>query len=203
MYLVFPLDARLLQCDKPKVHPREINLLESLIQETDYLNSMVFIPGPNEKSPAVSLNGSRGICVDNTNYTFQRHLHEYSCSRKEFVIRACVKFDDVPDGPIFFLHSNKTTFLSLEVDSTKGGSIKVSFIHDGRMRAISFPYAFTDLINWHNISVIFNGRLVSLYVNCNKVGDQIIMQPDYCLPEKLMLNIGDNPQHTETFQVCT
>ena len=185
------------------MHPREINLLESLIQETHYLNSMIFIPGPNKKSPAVSLDGSRGICVDNTNYTFQRHLHEYSCSRKEFVIRACVKFDDVPDGPIFFLHSNDTTVLSLEVDATKNGSIKVSFVHEGGMRAISFPYTFTDLINWHNISVIFNGRLVSLYVDCNKVGDQIIMQPDYCLPEQLLLNIGDNPQHTETFKVCT
>ena len=202
---MFPLDATTRQqCNRLRVHPREINLLENLIQETDYLNSMNFTFGPNEKSPAVLLDGSRGICVDNTNYTFQRHLHEYSCSRrKEFVIRACVKFDGAPDGPIFFLHSNNMTVLSLEVDATKGGSIKVSFVHEGGMRAISFPYTFTDLTSWHNISIIFNGRLVSLYVNCNKVADQIVMRPEYCLPEKLLLNIGDNPQHTETFQVCT
>ena len=184
------------------MHPREINLLESLIQETDYLSSMNFTTGPNENSPAVMLDGSQGICVENTNYTFQRHLHEYSCIRKELVIRACVQFDYIADGPIFFLHSDSMTVLSLEVDASEGGSIKVSFVHSGGMRAVSFPYAFTDPTIWHNISVIFNGRLVTLYVDCNKVGDQVIMEPEYCLPENLMLNIGDNPQHTETFQVC-
>ena len=178
-------------------------MLESLVQETDLLKSMNFIAGPNNLSPAVSLDGSRGICVNNTNYTFQQHLHEYSCSRRELVIRACVKLDGIADGPIFFLHSNKHIVLSLELDAAKGGSVKVSFIHDNESRAVLFPYTFTDLTAWHNISIIFDGRLVSLYVNCDKVADQIIMKPDFCLPEGLMLNIGDNPYHTETFQVCS
>ena len=164
---------------------------------------MNFIAGPNNLSPAVSLDGSHGICVNNTNYTFQQHLHEYSCSRRELVIRACVKLDGIADGPIFFLHSNKHAVLSLELDAAKGGSVKVSFIHDNESRAVLFPYTFTDLTAWHNISIIFDGRLVSLYVNCDKVANQIIMKPDFCLPEGLMLNIGDNPYHTETFQVCS
>ena len=191
-----PLDAS----QHCKVHPREIHLLKSLLQETDYLDNVNFTSGPNGDSPAVILDGSRGICVDNTSLAFQKQLHKYSCSRNELVVHACVKFDGSrANGPVFFLHSNDTTLLSLEIDSR---SIKIGFVHNRGMRAISFPYTFTDLTSWHNISVIFNGRLVSLYVNCDKVGNQVVMQPDYCLPEKVMLNIGDNPQHTETFKVC-
>ena len=197
-----PLDASQHHC---KVHPREINLLESLMRETEYVNSMGFTTGPNEESPAVTIDASRGICVDNTNLTFQRQIHDYSCSgRNEFVFRVCVKFDGVSaDGPIFFLHSDNKVFLSLEVDTTSdnNGSIKVSFVNDGTTRAISFPYIFTNLTSWHNISVIFNGRLVSLYVNCEKVADRIVLQPQYCMPDDILLYIGDNPQHTETLQV--
>lgn len=196
-----PLDAGQHQC---KVHPREINLFESLIQETDYLMDMNFIDGPNKMSPALLMDGSRGVYVKNTSLTLQRRLHEYSCSgRNEFVIRVCLKFDNLsPNGPIFFLHLNNITYLSMEVDSENGRSIKVRFLHDRKVRGISFPYAFADLTSWHNISIIFNGRLVSLYVNCEKVGDEVVMQPEYCLPKDVQVYIGDNPQHTQTFQVC-
>ena len=205
MYIIVsPLDANQHQC---KVHPREINLLESLMRETEYLNNMAFTTGPNEESPAVMIDGNRGICVDNTSLTFQTQLHDYSCGgRNEFVIRVCVKFDGISaDGPIFFLHSNNTVYLSLEVEtiSENDGSIKVSFVHDGITRAVSFPYTFTDLTSWHDISVIFNGRLVSLYVNCEKVADQTVLQPQYCIPDNVLLYIGDNPQHTETLEVCS
>ena len=196
---MFPLVARQHQC---KVHPREIDLLKSLIQETDYLSSVNFTAGPNKVSPALMMDGSRGVCVENTSLTFQKQLRENSCSgRKEFVIRACVKFDGLAaNGPIFFLYSNNTTYLSMEIDS---GNIKVSFVHDGEMRAVSFSYTFTDLTSWHKISVIFNGRIISLYVNCEKVDDQVVMEPLYCLPDDIQLYIGDNPLHTQTFQVCT
>ena len=160
---------------------------------------MNFTDGPSESSPAVIMDGSRGICVDNTSLAFQKQLHKYSCSRNEFVIRACVKFGGIrADGPIFFLHSDNLTVLSLEVDPEH---IKIGFAHKGGMRAISFPYTFTDLTSWHNISVIFDGKLISLYVNCDKVDVHTVMKPDYCIPEKVLLNIGDNPQHTETFKV--
>lgn len=196
---VYLLDAAQ-QC---KVNPNEINLLNSLLQETDYLDNVNFTVGPNPNSPAIVMDGSHSIDVDNTSLTFQRQLHNYSCSRKEFVIRASVKFDGIANGPIFFLHINNMIFISLEIeiDSVKGGNIKISFVHNGETRAVSFPYSFTDLASWHNISVIFNGRLVSLFVNCDKVGGQIIMQPEYCLPKDVMVTIGSNPQHTEILKV--
>ena len=186
------------------VDPHEINLLNSLLQETNYLDHVNITLGPNANSPAVEMDGSHSINVDNTSLAFQRQLHKFSCSKKEFVIHASVKFDGMADGPIFFLHLNTTIFLSLEVevDSMESGIIKTSFIHDRGMRAISFPYSFTDLTSWHNISVIFNGRLVSLYVDCNQVGSQVITEPDYCIPEDVMLTVGGNPQHTENFKVC-
>ena len=195
----YPLGA-LQQC---KVDPREINLLNSLLQETDYLDSVNFTVGPNPDSPAIVMDGSHSVYVDNTSLTFQRQLHNFSCSRKELMIRASVKFDGMADGPIFFLHANDMIFLSLEteVDHMKGGNIKIGFAHSGEMRAISFPHVFTDLAIWHNISVSFDGRLVSLYVNCNKIANQIIVQPDYCIPEDVMVTIGSNPQHTEVFKV--
>ena len=201
MYGMFvPLLDALQQC---KVHLDEINLLSSLLQETNYLDNVSFTVGPNPDSPAVVMDGSHIIHVANTSLGFQRQLHKYSCSRNEFVIRAGVKFDGGrADGPIFFLHSNSMTLLSLEVDSVEGGHIKISFVHDGEMRAISFPYIFTNLTSWHNISVIFNGRLISLYVNCDKVGDQIVMQPDYCLSDNVMVTIGGTPHSTEIFKVC-
>ena len=188
------------QCE---VHPHEINLLNSLLQETDHLDNVNFITGQNPDSPAIVMDGSHSINVDNTSLAFQRQLHNYSCSKMKFVIQASVKFDDTADGPIFFLHRNNKIFLSLEVevDSTTGGNIKVSFVHNGEMRAISFAYAFTDLTSWHNIIVVFNGMMVSLYVNCEKVADQVVMRPDYCLPEDVMVTIGSNPQHTEIFKV--
>ena len=181
------------------MNTHEINLLRSLIQETDFLN---FTAGANKKSPVLIMDGSHGVFVNGTGLTFQKNLHEHSCSgRKEFVIRACVKFNGLAaNGPIIFLHSNNTTYLSMEIDS---GNIKVSFVHDREMRAVSFPFTFTDLTSWHNISVIFNGRIISLYVNCEKVDDQVVMEPLYCLPDDIQLYIGDNPLHTQTFQVCT
>lgn len=188
-----------------KVHPHEINLLSSLLQETDHLDNVNFTVGPNPDSPAIIMDGSHSINVDNTSLTFQRQLHKYSCSQMKFVIRASVKFDGMADGPIFFLHTNNMIFLSLEVelDSQNDGHIKVSFVHAGEMRAISFPYVFTDLTSWHSISIIFNGMLVSLYVNCEKVGDQVVMQPNYCLPEDVMVTIGSNPQRTEILKVAS
>ena len=196
---IHPLDA-MNQC---KVHPYEINLLSSLLQETSHLDNMNFTTGPDPDSPAITMDGSYSIYVDNTSLTFQKQLHNYSCSKEKFVVHASVKFDGIADGPIFFLHTNNMIFLSLEVevDSIKGGNIKVSFVHDGGMRAISFPYNFTNLTSWHNINVIFNGMLVSLYVNCEKVADQVAMQPDYCLPEDVRVTIGSNPQNTEVFKV--
>ena len=186
-----------------KVHPREIHLLRSLLQETNYLNRVNITYGPNNDSPAVFMDGTQGIFIDNASLAFQRHLHKFSCSRKEFVIRVCVKFNQVAEGPILFLHSKDMTYLSLEITSVDGGSIKVGFVHNGGMRAVSFPYTFTDLTSWHNISVIFNGRLVSLYIDCNQVGNKVIMEPNYCLPKGVLLNIGDNPQHTGAFKVHT
>ena len=184
------------------MNTHEINLLRSLIQETDFLN---FTAGASKKSPVLIMDGSHGVFVNGTGLTFQKQLHEHSCSgRKEFVVRACVKFDGLAaNGPIIFLHSNNTTYLSLEIDSGANQSIKVSFVHDGEMRAVSFPFTFTDLTSWHNISVIFNGRIISLYVNCEKVDDQVVMEPLYCLPDGIQLYIGDNPLHTQTFKVCT
>ena len=188
------------QCE---VRPHEINLLSSLLQETDHLDNVNFTIGQNPDSPAIVMDGSHSINVDNTSLAFQRQLHNYSCSKMKFIIQASVKFDDTADGPIFFLHANNMIFLSLEVEagSTAGGNIKVSFVHDGITRAISFPYTFTNLTSWHNILVVFNGMLVSLYVNCEKVADQVVMRPDYCLPEDVMLTIGSNPQHSEIFKV--
>jgi len=180
----------------------EINLLSSLLQETDYLDNVSFTVGPNPSSPAIVMDGRHSIHIANTSLTFQSQLHKYSCSRNEFMIHACVKFDSgMADGPIFFLYSTSMIFLSLEVDSVEGGHIKISFVHNEEMRAISFPYTFTDLTSWHNISVIFNGRLISLYVNCDKVADQTVVQPDYCMPENVMVAIGSTPQHTENFKV--
>ena len=197
---IYPLDA-LNHCE---VHPHEINLLSSLLQETDHLDNINFTSGQNPDSPAIVMDGSHSIYVDNTSLAFQRQLHNYSCSKIKFAIQASVKFDDMADGPIFFLHANNMIYLSLEVevDSTAGENIKVSFVHDGITRAISFPYTFTDLTSWHNIIVAFNGMLVSLYVNCEKVADQVVMRPDYCLPEDVMLTIGSNPQHTKIFKVA-
>lgn len=192
-----PLDAS--QCED---YPCEVNLLNSLLQETDYLDSMNFTVGPNKKSPAITMDGSRGVYVDNTNLAFQRQLHEYSCSRKEVVLSARVKFNSAANGgPVFFLHSDNITFLSLEVNSTRG--IVVGFVYNEEMQVISFPYTFTDLTDWYNIMVQFNGKLVNLYVNCNKVAAQIIVEPDYCLPKNMLLKIGNNIKHPKNFKVRT
>ena len=184
-----------------KVHPHEINLLKSLLQETEYLDNFDLTNGPRSRSPAIVLDGSHGINVDNTSLTFLERLHQYSCKRKETVFRASVKFDGVADGPIMFLSTKgDVTVFSLAVDSDDE-TIKISFVHGGETFGVSFNYTFNNLSDWHNIIISFDGRLVTLYVDCVRVGERVIMLPDYCLPKYLKLAIGANPQNTELFKV--
>ncbi|XP_065910763.1 protein kinase C-binding protein NELL1-like isoform X2 [Dysidea avara] len=186
---------------KCKVHPHEINLLKSLLQETEYLDNVDLTDGTgSKKSPAIELDGTHGINVDNTSLIFLEKLHQYTCQRKEILFHASVKFDGMADGPILFIHTrNEVVAFSLEVDSNNE-IIKISFIHQGVTIAVSFNYTFSDLSVWHNIIVSFNGRLVTVHVDCEKVGEQIIAQPDYCLPYGVKLNIGSDVQHTKFFK---
>ena len=155
----------------------------------------------SKKSPAIELDGTHGINVDNTSLIFLEKLHQYTCQRKEILFHASVKFDGMADGPILFIHTrNEVVAFSLEVDSNNE-IIKISFIHQGVTIAVSFNYTFSDLSVWHNIIVSFNGRLVTVHVDCEKVGEQIIAQPDYCLPYGVKLNIGSDVQHTKFFKV--
>ena len=89
---------------------------------------------------------------------------------------------------------------SLEVDSDDD-TIKVGFIHGGVTFGISFNYTFRVLSDWHTIIVSFDGKLVTIYVGCEKVGERVIIQPDYCLPDDLKLGIGGNSQNTKFFKV--
>ena len=184
-----------------KVHPHEINLFKSLLQETEYLDNVDLTDGTSKRSPAIILDGTHGINVDNSSLIFLEKLHQYSCKRKEVVFHAGVKFGDVADGPIIFSHiRNKVVAFSLEVDSSSE-VIKIGFVHQGDTVIVSFNYTFTDLSNWHNIIISFDGRLVTLYVDCEKVGEKVILQPDYCLPPNLKLVIGSDVQHTKFFKV--
>ena len=83
-----------------KVHPHEINLFKSLLQETEYLDNVDLTDGTSKRSPAIILDGTHGINVDNSSLIFLEKLHQYSCKRKEVVFHAGVKFGDVADGPI-------------------------------------------------------------------------------------------------------
>ncbi|XP_065910280.1 protein kinase C-binding protein NELL1-like isoform X2 [Dysidea avara] len=183
-----------------KVHPHEINLLKSVLLETEYLDNVDLTDGPSSKSPAIVLDGTHGINVDNTSLMFQKRLHQYSCTRRQTVFRASVKFDGVADGPIVFIRTKSDVVaFSLEVESDDA-TIKVGFIHGGVTFGVSFNYIFSDLSVWHNIIVSFDGKLVTVYVDCEKVGERVIMRPDYCLPDDLKLGIGGNPQNTEFFK---
>ena len=184
-----------------KVHPHEINLLKSLLQETEYLDNVDLTDGTGKRSPAIVLDGTRGIDIDNTSLIFLERLHQYSCKRKEIVFRASVKFDGVADGPILSVHlRNKVVAFSLEVNSNDE-TIKIGFVHQGTTITISFNYTFSDLSDWHNIIISFDGRLMTVYDSCKKVGEQIIAQPDYCLPYHLKLTIGSDIEHTKFFKV--
>ena len=125
-----------------------------------------------------------------------------SCERRQIVIRASVKFDSEADGPIIFLTTrNDEVAFSLEVDSDiKPGTIKIGFIHDRETYGLSFNHNFNNLTEWHDVIVSFDGRLVSVYVDCERVGDRVVLQPDYCLPPYLNLTIGNNPQRTQFFK---
>jgi len=112
-----------------------------------------------------------------------------------------LKFDGVADGPILFIQTRSDVVVfSLLVDSDDE-AIKVGFIHKGTTFGVSINYTFIDLSNWHNIIISFDGRLVTLYVDCEKVGERVIMEPDYCLQPDLKLVIGANPQKTKFFMV--
>jgi len=185
-----------------EVHPHEINLFKSLLQETELLDNVDLTNGPRSKSPAIVLDGTHGINVDNTSLVFLERLHQYSCQRKEVVYRASVRFDGEADGPITFLQTrdDKVVAFFLEVDSSIE-AIKLGFAHQGVPTVVSFKYTFTDLSKWHNIIVSYDGRLVTVYVDCEKVGERVIMQPDYCLPPDVKLFIGSDVQHTKFFKV--
>ena len=86
-----------------KVHPHDINHLKSVILETKYLDNVDLTGGPSSKSPAIVLDGTHGISVDDTSLIFKR-LHQYLCKRRQIVFHASVKFDGVADGPILFTH---------------------------------------------------------------------------------------------------
>lgn len=93
-------------------------------------------------------------------------------------------------------------FLELE-SSGRRDEIRLHYAHDQQIRSETFPFRLADN-HWHRIALTFSGNHVTLYINCSKIYERVILSLDkqYLAGNYyLSLYIGQRNQQTAHFRV--
>lgn len=99
--------------------------------------------------------------------------------------------------------SNYYRFLELE-SSGRRDEIRLRYkAHDQQIRSETFPFRLADS-HWHQIALTFSGTHVTLYINCSKIYERVILSLDknYLAGNYLLsLYIGQRNQQSAYFRV--
>ncbi|XP_070541388.1 protein kinase C-binding protein NELL2-like isoform X2 [Ptychodera flava] len=169
----------------------EINLLESLTL-TDRMNSVVQVPGLHGNSPAFFMQDTNRF-LELPDYVMEKAANLLR-STNEFTLIASIKQDVRNSGSLFAISEGRSKYLELH-SSTRRDEIKFLYRSNDAVYTEKFEYPIVPE-KWTKIALTVSGTHLSLFVNCEKVYERVILKPDLDLDTKnLVMYLGQRSEH--------
>ena len=94
-------------------------------------------------------------------------------------------------------------FLELE-SSGRRDELRLHYTHDQQIRVETFPFRLADN-RWHKLALTLSGNHVTLYINCSKIYERVILSLDkrYLAGNYLNLYIGQRNSQSAHFRVSS
>ena len=110
-------------------------------------------------------------------------------------------FFHIIKNQLIILYSIHFRFLELE-SSGRRDELRLHYTHDQQTHVETFPYRIADN-RWYQIALTLSANHVTLYINCSKIYERVILTLDryYVAGKYLSLYIGQRNRQTAHFRV--